>query len=198
LIRFRIDVDYPYPSRIRSFLYTGFGIRTSKDYLKNSKIIARMINDSRKEAKAYWFFTPKTVPDQELLKLVDNAKHEAALHVVNDPVKESEALEKIVGRELNYYTIHGTSRLLARIMWGRWKGKAPRIPDGFPLQSFHDYPTIGLDSLCYSHSPKEALRIVEEGVKQGQVIYFHPIWLFQRGTMNHRGPYYEVLRRILD
>jgi hypothetical protein len=198
LIRFRIDVDYPYPSRIRSFLYTGFGIRTSKDYLKNSKTIARMINSSRKKAKTYWFFTPKTVPDKQLLALIDNAKHEAALHVVNDPIEESKALEKITGRKLNYYTIHGTSRLLARILWGRWKAKAPRIPEDYPLRSFHEFPTTGLDSLCYSHSTEEALRIAEESIKQGQVIYFHPIWLFQRGTLNHRGPFYEVLRRILD
>lgn len=198
MIRFRIDVDYPYPSRIRSFLYTGFGIRTCKDYLKNPKIIARMINGSRKEVKAYWFFTPKTVPDNELLALTDNAKHEAALHIVNDPVEESETLEKIVGTKLNYYTIHGTSRLLARIMWSRWKAKAPRIPEDFPLQSFHEFPTIGLDSLCYSHSAEEALKIAEENIKQGQIIYFHPIWLLQRGTLNHRGPFYEVLRRILD
>jgi hypothetical protein len=200
LIRFRIDVDYPYPSRIRSFLYTGFGIRTSKDYLKNSKIIAKMINNSPKEAKAYWFFTPKTAPDKELLALIDNTKHEAALHVVNDPVAEAKVLERIVGKSLNYYTIHGTSRLLARIMWHRWRAKAPSIPEDFPLLSFHEFPIprLGLDSLCYYHSADEALKKAEEDIKQGQVIYFHPIWLFQRGTLNHRGPFYEVLRRILD
>ena len=26
----------------------------------------------------------------------------------------------------------------------------------------------------------------------------HPEWLFQRGTINHRGPYYEALKKILD
>lgn len=46
LITLRIDVDYPYPSRFRSFLYTALGGGTRKDYLKNSKIVARMINKS--------------------------------------------------------------------------------------------------------------------------------------------------------
>ena len=71
MIKLRIDVDYPYPSRLKSFLYTALNIRTSKDYLKNAKIIARMINESPKEVKAYWFFTPKTVPDRELLDMLD-------------------------------------------------------------------------------------------------------------------------------
>jgi hypothetical protein len=40
-----------------------------------------MINESPKEVKAYWFFTPKTIPDAELLKLLNNSKHEIALHI---------------------------------------------------------------------------------------------------------------------
>jgi len=48
LIESRIDVDYPYPSRIKSFIYTAFGIKTRKEYLKNPKIIAKMINESQK------------------------------------------------------------------------------------------------------------------------------------------------------
>lgn len=198
MIRLRIDVDYPYPSRVRSFLYTACGIRTGRDYLKNCKIIAKMVNSSHRQIKAYWFFTPKTVPDKELLVLIDNAKHEVALHAVNDPIEESRALEKIAGKALNYYTIHGTSRLLAKIIWSRWKARTPEIPEDFPLRSFHEFPTMGLDSICYSNSSEEALRIAEESISQGQVIYFHPIWLLQRGTLNHRGPFYEVLRRILD
>jgi len=30
LIKLRIDVDYPYPLRIKSFIYTAFSIKTSK------------------------------------------------------------------------------------------------------------------------------------------------------------------------
>lgn len=36
----------------------------SKEYLKDPKIVARMINRSPQKVKAYWFFTPKTVPDK--------------------------------------------------------------------------------------------------------------------------------------
>ena len=131
MIKFRIDVDYAYPSRLKSFLYTALNMRTGKDYLKNAKIIARMINESPKEVKAYWFFTPKTVPDRELLGMLDEERHEVALHVVNSPYEEMKRLEKATGRRLKYYTIHGTSRLFARAIWKRWKTRAPEIPKKF-------------------------------------------------------------------
>jgi hypothetical protein len=194
----RIDVDYPYPSRIKSFLFAGLGIKTGKDYLRNSKIISRMINESTKSVKAFWFFTPKTIPDAELLNLLSGDKHEISLHVVNDPVQELEKLEKVTGRKIRFYTIHGTARLLARIMWKRWNRKVPHMPEGFPLQSFHQFPTSGLDSLCYLYSRVEAEKIVEEAVKYGKVIEIHPIWLFQKGKINRRGQYYETFRRLLE
>jgi hypothetical protein len=198
MIRVRIDVDYPYPSRIRSFMYTALNLKAGRDYLKNSKIAARMINESVRTVKTYWFFTPKTIPDEELLEAIDNSRHEIALHVVNDPVGELRLLEEKTGRKINHYTIHGTARLLARAMWKRWKSKTPTIPPDFPLQSFHEFPTIGIDSICYTHEPDEALKLIEERIRAGDVIYFHPIWLFQRGTMNHRGPCHDVLERILQ
>jgi hypothetical protein len=198
MIKLRMDVDYPYPSRIRSFVYTAFGIKVGSDYLKNSKIIAKMINESAREVKAYWFFTPKTIPDKELLALLNSDRHEVALHIVNDPYGEMKALEEITGRKINYYTIHGTARLLARIMWKRWKAKAPEIPSAFPLSSFHQYPTFGLDGLCHIYNAEEALKRANKHIEQGEVVYFHPIWLFQRGKLNHRGPFYETLRKILE
>ena len=69
MIKLRIDVDYPYPSRTKSFLYLAFGIkkRKSKDYLRNARVIANMINESPKQVMAYWFFTPYTIPDGKLL-----------------------------------------------------------------------------------------------------------------------------------
>jgi len=197
MIRIRIDVDYPYTSRIRSFVYTALNLRAGKDYLKNAKITAGMINKSKREVKAYWFFTTKTIPDNELLTLIDNQKHEVALHIVNDPVQELRLLEQKTGRNINYYTIHGTARFLARVMWKRWRSKAPNIPADFSLQSFHQFPTTGIDSLCYIHGSEEALRLIDDRIRAGDVIYFHPIWLFQRGTINHRGPCGNVLERIL-
>ena len=164
LITLRIDVDYPYPSRLRSFLYTSVGIRTSKEYLKNSKVVARMINESPLEVKAYWFFTPKTVPDKELLALLNNEKHEVALHIVNSPLDELKNLENSTGKKIRYYTVHGTERLAARVMWGRWRSRAPRIPEQFPLQSFHEFPTMGLDSLCFTTPSSQAARIAEDHI----------------------------------
>jgi len=197
LIKLRIDVDYPYPSRIRSFIYTALGIKTSNNYLKNSKIIAKMINESNENVKAYWFFTLKTIPDKELLTLLGDDKHEIGLHIVNDPYRELKLLEEATGRKINYYTIHGTSRSLARVMWRRWKTKEPGIPQDLPLQSFHQFPTYGLDRLCYIYTTEQAIKAAKNYVEKGSFLYFHPIWLFQRGTLNRRSAFYQALRRIL-
>ncbi len=198
MIKLRIDVDYPYPSRFRSFIYTALGIKTSNNYLKNSKIIAKMINESTENIKAYWFFTSKTIPDKELLALLDNNKHEIGLHIVYDPNRELKLLEEATGRKINHYTIHGTSRLLARIMWKRWKTKEPKIPSDFPLQSFHQFPTYGLDSLCYIYTTEQVVKIAKNYITKGCLLYFHPIWLFQRGKLNRRSAFYQALRRILE
>jgi hypothetical protein len=198
LINIRIDVDYPYSSRLRSFVNVALGVRVSGNYLKNAKIIAKMINESKKNVKARWFFTAKTIPDEKLLRLLDNSKHEIGLHVVNDPNNELRLLEEAAGRKINYYTIHGTARLIARIMWKRWKSKAPKIPSDFPLGSFHQYPTFGLDGLCHIYNSEEAFDKAKNYIRKGQILYFHPIWLFQRGKLNHRGPFYEALKKILE
>lgn len=198
MITLRIDVDYPYPSRFKSFLSTGLNLKICKGYLKNSKIIAKMINETQREIKAYWFFTPHTLPDRELLELLRSDKHEVALHVANNPYAELELLEKTIGREVNYYTVHGTARLLARLMWKRklWEDKAP-IPTDFPLKSFYVFPTLGLDLLCYSNSMARAVEMAEDSITRGEVLHIHPEWLFQRGKINRRGPYYAVLKSIL-
>lgn len=157
-----------------------------------------MINESPKEVKAYWFFTYKTIPDNELLTLLDGSKHEVSLHVVNHPNREWKQLEEATRRKIRYYTIHGTSRLFARIIWKRWKTKAPYIPKDFPLQSFHQFTTSSLDVVCYLRSAEQAVEIAESYIKDGMVLEIHPIWLFQKATKNHRGSFYETLRRILE
>jgi hypothetical protein len=196
LIKLRIDVDYPFPSRLRSFLYVAFGIRTSAEYLKNSKIIARMINESPEEIEAHWFFTPKTLPDGQLLAMLDAKKQAVELHIVNDPNKELAKLEKATGRRANYYTIHGTARLMARIMWKRWRTKEPEIPKDFSLQSFQQFPTFGLDRISYGRTADKAVEIARNYLAKGYVLYFHPIWLFQRGTINQRSAFYQALRML--
>jgi hypothetical protein len=197
LLRLRIDVDYPFPSRWRSFLYVALSIRTSSEYLKNSKIVARMINESPLDIETHWFFTPKTIPDAQMLALLKNRKHAIELHVVNDAERELNDLEKTTETKANYYTIHGTARLLARIMWKRWKAKEPKIPKGFRLQSFHQFPTFGLDGICYGHTIGQAVEIATDYITRGYVLYFHPIWLFQRGTINQRSTFYQALKTIL-
>ena len=197
MIKFRIDVDYPYPSRIKSFLYTLANLQTSNGYLENAKILARMFNDSSEELTAYWFFTTKTLPDKELLKLLTNPKHELALHVVNSPNEEMKLLERITQRPIRYYTIHGTAHLLTRIIWRRWRAKFPSIPKSFSLQSFHRYPTLPLDGLCYKYSATKAYKIAKENLCQEKILEIHPAWLFNRGKINLRGSYYKTLRQLL-
>jgi hypothetical protein len=199
MITIRLDVDYPYPSRIKSFVATALKSKKHrKDYLKNSKIIAKMINESKTDIRAVWFFTPYTIPDKELLEMLTPNRHEVALHVANNPYKELDELQKATGRKVSYYTVHGTARLLARLMWRRKLSQAVvPIPPAFPLQSFYVYPTLGLDVLAHTCSVEETTKKAQEAIAKGEVLHIHPEWLFQRGKHNPRGPYYEPLKRIL-
>jgi hypothetical protein len=199
MIKIRLDVDYAYPSRNKSLICTALKIRPKKDYLKNSKIIAKMVNETQQEIMAYWFFTPLTLPDQEMMDLMKTERHEVALHIAVNPYKELETLEKLTSQKLRYYTIHGTERFLGRIIWRRKRGQTRvPIPKDFPLQNFWDFPTISLDRDCYDRSTGESFEMARESVAEGKVLHVHPDWLFKRGKFNHRGPYYEVLRKLLN
>jgi hypothetical protein len=179
-------------------LFTALNIKTSKDYLKNSRILARMINESSKEVKAFWFFTYKTAPDKELMSMLNNEKHEIALHVVNNLQGELELLEKATKRKINYYTIHGTNRLLARVMWRRkLTENRIKVPEDVPLESFHNRPTSPLDCLSFIYSVTEVEKGAESFIAEGGVLEVHPEWLFNRGIINRRGPFYEALKNIL-
>lgn len=147
MMKLRIDVDYPFPSRMKSFIYVALRLKHAKkqDYLKNACILAQMINESSKTVRAYWFFTPYTIPDEKLLALLNTEKHEVALHVANNPFKELKTLENETNRKVKYYTIHGTNRFVAKLLWGRKPGQSQAIiPEGFPLISFHTFPTMSL------------------------------------------------------
>ncbi len=201
MIKLRIDVDYPYPSRYKSFLYIALGIkkRKSVDYLRNAKVIARMINESPKQVMAYWFFTPYTIPDKKMLDLLKTDKHEVALHVTTDPFRNLKILETETQRKVNYYSIHGTSRFIAQLLWRRKIGqKQAKIPKDFPLKSFHDYPTASLDTIRYCHNFEQAKKEAEEWIQQNNVLSIHPDWLFRTGKRNRRGAYYDVLKSILE
>ncbi len=201
MIKLRIDVDYPYPSRAKSFLNIALGIkkRKSKDYLKNARIIAKMINESPKEVMAYWFFTPYTIPDKKLLDLLNPDRHEVALHIVKDPYREWKILENETNRTVKYYTIHGTSGLIAQLLWGRKIGqKQATVPSDFPLKSFHDFPTVSLDTLRYNRGFEGSKQKAEEWLNQNYVLSIHPEWLFKKRKKNCRGPYYDVLKSILE
>jgi hypothetical protein len=200
MIKLRMDVDYPYSSRFQSFLATALDQKTPrKGYLKNAKILAKMINESPKELKAYWFFTPYTIPDAEMLSLLNPERHEVGLHVARDPYGELAHLEKATGRKVKYYTVHGTARLAARLIWRRKLGqKVVPIPKDFPLIFLYAFPTLNFDWICYHNSLLQSLLTARASVAKGEIIHMHPEWLFQRGTLNHRGPYYHALKFLLE
>jgi hypothetical protein len=201
MIKLRIDVDYPYPSRAKSFLCIALGIKSKsgKGYLKNARIIAKMVNESPKEVKAYWFFTPYTIPDKKLLDLLNPEKHEVALHVANNPHKEWKVLENQTNRTIHYYTVHGTKRILARLLWGRKLSESQaKIPSDFPLKSFHDFETYGLDTFCFHASLEDVKKGVQDWIDKEIVISVHPEWLFQIGKRSQRGAYYEALKSIMQ
>jgi hypothetical protein len=200
-IKLRIDVDYPYPSRAKSFLYTALQIkkRRGKDYLKNAQIIAKMINESPKQVMANWFFSPCTIPDKKLLAMLNSDRHEVGLHVATNPYREWKILENETSRIVKYYTIHGTSRFLAQLLWRRKPGeKQAKITSDFPLKSFHDFTNCSLDMRCFEVGFKDAKEDSQQWISQNYVISMHPEWLFKKGKKNHRGPYYDVLKSILD
>jgi hypothetical protein len=201
MIKLRIDVDYPYPSRIKSFLYLALGIkkRKSRDYLKNARIIAKMINESPKQVVAYWFFTPYTIPDKKLLDLLNPERHEVALHVVTDPYREWKILENETERKIKYYTIHGTESSLAQLLWGRKLGETQiKVPSDFPLEPFHNAVAFSLDRRSHEIGTERAVEQARQWIDKDGVLSMHPEWLFKTGGNKRRGPYYDALRSILD
>lgn len=202
MIKLRIDVDYPYTSRAKSFVTVALRRRSGKggDYLRNACIIAQMVNESAKDVKAYWFFTPYTIPDKRLLQLLDPQKHEVALHLVNKPHEEWKELEQKTGRAVKYYSIHGTENRVAQLIWGR-HGKSQVVPpNDFPLKSFHDLTTMSLDRERYLNGYEKSLKSVQCWASQENevVLSIHPEWLFRSNSKTKRGPYYDVLKSALE
>jgi len=200
-IKLRIDVDYPYPSsRRKSFLYIALGIKTqkAKDFLKNARIIAEIVNASPKKVIAYWFFTTYSIPDQKLLDLLHPERHVVGLHIATNPIKEWKMLEKETGRSVQFYTFHGTSNLFAQLLWKRKIGqKQATVPSDFPLKSFHDFRSTGLDTRMFEVGLESVKKESEIWIKDGTFISIHPEWLFKKAQKNRRGPFYEALKIIL-
>ena len=200
MIKLRIDVDYPYPSRTKSFLYVALRIKSKngENYLKNARIIARMINESPREVRGFWFFTPYTIPDKRLLELLNPERHEVALHVANKPIEERKNLEKATGRTVKFYSIHGTQRLFAKLLWGRKLNQTQAIiPSDFPLEDFHKLTTMSIDRERYKLGLDKTVTWVEEWIEHDVVLSFHPEWLFEKTEKNQRGPVYDVLKTVL-
>jgi len=145
-----------------SFEASKFPLHSIK-YQDKQKLLEKLEdnrqNDQRVTRRSHGLlvFTPQTTPDRELLELLHPSRHEVVLHVANHPYPEWERLEKATKRKVKYYTVHGTARLVARLMWRRkrWEAKAP-ISAGFPLKSFHDFSTLGLTA-CATTTPRRKL-----------------------------------------
>jgi len=169
----------------------------AKGYLEEACIIAEIINRSSLDVKAYWFFTPYTLPHEKLKQLLKSSKHEIGLHVINSPSEELMILEDWVGQKINYYTIHGTTSRLSQMAWGRETGqKQAIIPPDFPLKSLHTEPTFSFDKACYNAGVIQATKIGEQEIAVNHILSMHPEWL-RWGNGKDRGSYYYPLSYIL-
>ncbi len=202
MIQIRVDVDYPYESRAKSFLWIALR-RKSKNgetYLKNARIIARMINESPQQVKAYWFFTPYTVPDKKLLALLDNKRHEVGLHVILNPAEEWKNLEKETERKVEYYTIHGTQGRVARLLWRNGHQQPQQVIADFPLTSLHlqQFPTISIDRERFLRGYETSVKHTQDYIKDNNILEIHPDWLFRVNKRGKRGPVYDLMKTILE
>ena len=199
MICLRVDVDYAYSNRWKSFVCVGLGIKKPlSGYLENCHVIADLVNKSKKDVRAYWFFNSFTFPDKTLLSKLNSNRHEVGLHVINNPFKETLDLESCIGRKIYSYTIHGTERFLGQLIWKRSFGeKQAKISGSFGLRNFMVNPIVGLDVLCYRESQFNAYSIAKERLAKGHVLHLHPDWLFQNGTWNHRAACFWLLEKLL-
>ena len=76
--------------------------------------------------------------------------------------------------------------------------KQAKVPSDFPLKSFHNFPNFSLDTECYKVDFDGAKKAAEEWINQNYVLSAHPEWLFRRGEKNRRGPFYDVLKSVLE
>jgi hypothetical protein len=172
-----------------------FGFPKDKTYLENACIIAQKINASPKEVKAFWFFNTRNLPNKKLLSLLVSSRHEIGLHVINDLCKEQKCLQKVVHRKINYYSIHGTDKLITQLLWKRKFGqKQTEVQSDISLKSFHTFPTYSLDVACSSFGDNVAAHKATE-ISNEQVISMHPEWLFT-GNKTH-GSFYTALIELL-
>ena len=114
----RIDVDRPYGrqplprhllSRLSSDWY--FPKMEAFGYLTELKTILRLLND--RGAPAYVFFRQCTHPSDEVMRLLDEGKHEIGLHLENSRSyssfeNERSLLSRRVGREIRSFSKHGS------------------------------------------------------------------------------------------
>ena len=140
-----------------------------------------MFKESPKQVMAYWFFTPYTIPDKSLLDLLTPERNEVALHIATDPYQEWKTLENKTQRTVKYYTIHGTSRVIAQLLWGRKIGqKQAKVPSDFPLKSFHDFKTYSLDEGRHKFGLERTKIDAGNLIKENVVLEIHPEWLFTK------------------
>ncbi len=98
--------------------------------------------------------------------------------MANNPVEEWKVLEEKTNRKVTYYTIHGTQRVFAKLLWGRKLNQTQAIiPADFPLTSFHNFTTMSLDRERYRLGFEKVYASAEEWVDHDVVLSFHPEWL---------------------
>ena len=116
----RIDVDRPYgkhplPRHILSRLGSDFYFPKvpALGFLDELKRMLLVLNERR--ARAYVFFRRCTLPTASILKLMEDGKHEAGLHLEDSRsfetfLEEKERLERHLGRPVSALSKHGSGK----------------------------------------------------------------------------------------
>ncbi len=117
----RIDVDRPYgkhplPRHVLSRLGSDFYFPKLQalGFLDELKQMLLLLNE--RQARAYVFFRRCTLPPASILKLMDDGKHEAGLHLEDSRsfetfLEEKETLERHVGRPVFAVSKHGSGKV---------------------------------------------------------------------------------------
>lgn len=188
MITFRIDVDYPYNNRLKSFISVFFNSKLGNGYLDNAKIIAKMINNSEKNTKAFWFFTYATIPDREMIELLQNEKHELCLHAVKDVHNEQKLLEEKLGTKILFFNKHGVRRILTKIIWHKF---GDLKENGNGIKYFSGSGCLKFDKLCL-YRKDEVFKIADKFI-----LHIHPDWLYNTSKLSYHCRYFEDLKKML-
>lgn len=148
--------------------------------MRDSKVLCKLLNEY--EATALWFPTILTIPDKELLGLLDAGGHEIGCQVIWDE-DEIEKLQAEIGREIRFYVIHGTGTLINKLLWRRLRPPSVESREIVRVRG----ASINFDKFCYRHSPHAILKMFKK-LSRKTIIVAHPTYINRSSILSKKGP----------